>query len=429
MRMANNMNLIPMVCGHCGAQLPMPKGIARMVKCNFCGTMHMINWNTANEAGDHSCTATAMLGLPGTISEDNINMKVKEMLLSSKCPPLDVFEEGMVDDIVEVGVPAFWFDDVTIRGHILYEKKYTYTTTHEEGEGDKRHTVQDTHVEWRPHTLDVSEARDFIVSANKEYSEIIKRFYYYTDLDAGKDIGYINSIDAEDVLENDVPDSIAFRNDIGSELESRMLDLAKSKLVPEENDDKKLTIFGMDVKNNSDIRNISVSGVEIDKKSPKTIWIALCKIIYRYKDMMYPIYLSHDGKQSFYKECPIDTKRDEALKSLKNNAEMKEKEIRNRLFGYSTIAAIALAICLFAVIFGINAFEIVPKVVGLLGGLSQAVVSILMIRYRIMEGKRLLPTVERAWKEYKEKENEINSIRQTVRFKPEAYRKIHTEEN
>ena len=424
----SNTNLIPMVCGHCGAPLPTPKGITRTVKCSFCGTMHMINWNSTNLAGDNTCTATAMLGLTGMKSEDDINEKVREMLLSSECPPLDVFERGIVNDIIEVGVPAFWFDDVTIRGHILYEKKYTYTTTHEEGEGDKRHTVQDTHVEWRPHTLDVSETRDFIVSANKEYSEIIKRFYYYKDLNAGKDIGYINSLEAEDVLENDVPDSTAFRNDIGSELESRMLELAKKKLTPEQIDDKKRTFLGMEIKGNQDIRNISVSGVEIDKKAPKTIWIALCKVLYSYKDKIYSLYLSHDGKQTFYKECPIDNNRLEVLKDLKKSAEEKEKEIRNRLFGYSTIATIALAISIFAIIFGIGADETVSTVLGILAGISLAVISILMICKRVREGKRLQPAIDDSWKTYEEKKNEMNGINQVVRIRPEIYKKINSEE-
>lgn len=423
--MMNNTNLIPMRCGHCGAELPMPKGIARMVRCTFCGTMHLINWNSANGTGGDSCTATAMLGLTGEQSEESIKKGVEKMLLSSKCPPLSVFEEGIVDEVVEVGVPAFWFDDCTVRGHILYEKKYTYTTTHEEGEGDKRHTVQDTNIEWRHHQLDVSEVTDFIVSANKEYSEIIKHFYYYKDLDAGKDIGFINSMDVEDIMDQDLPESVAFKSDIGSELESRMMALAQKQLVPPEENGKKRKLFGIEIKDDQEIRNIKVSGVELDKKAPKIIWIALCKVLYRYKDKGYTLYLSHDGTEAFYKESPIDNDRLGLLQKLQKAAEEKEKAIQNQLFTYTMIAAIAAVAGLFSIFRGSNADDMVLVILGIVGGIVLLAVSVIMLYKRIKEGKRLLPNVEKAWDIYEREENKTDQMNRMVSIRPEIVERFH----
>ena len=423
--MMNNANLIPMICGHCGAALPMPKGIARMVRCSFCGTMHLINWNSANGTDGNSCTATAMLGLSGEKSEDNIKKSVGKMLLSSKCPPLDVFDEGIVDEVVEVGVPAFWFDDCTVRGHILYEKKYTFTTTHEEGEGNNRHTVKDTNIEWRHHTLDVSEVTDFIVSANKEYSEIIKHFYYYKDLDAGKDIEFINSMNVEDMMDNDLPESKAFKNDIEPELESRMMALAQKQLVPPKGDGNKRKLFGIEIKDDQEIRNISVSGVELDKRPPKMIWIALCKVLYRYKDKVYPLYLSHDGTEAFYKDVPMDNERLGALQGLRQKAEEKEKEIYNQLFTYNVIAVIAALAGLFSIFSGSNADDMVLVILGIVGGIVLLAVSVIMFYKRIKEGKRLLPDVEKAWDMYEREENKTKRINQIVRINQEILERLY----
>ncbi len=423
--MVNNTNLIPMRCGHCGADLPMPKGIARMVRCSFCGTMHLINWNSANGTSSDSCTATAMLGLTGEISEESIKKGVGKMLLSSKCPPLDVFENGIVDEVVEVGVPAFWFDDCTVRGHILYEKKYTYTTTHEEGEGDNRHTVKDTNIEWRHHTLDVSEVKDFIVSANEEYSDIVKQFYYYKDLDAGKDIGFINSIDVEDIMDNDLPESTAFKKDIGPELESRMMALAQKQLVPVKDDGNKPKFLGIEIKNEQEIRNISVSGVELDKKTPKTIWIALCKVLYRYKDKVYPLYLSHDGTEVFYKESPVDKERLGFLQGLRQKAEEKEESINKQLSGYNGSAVAALIAGLISIFIGMRADDMLGSFIGIAAGIALLAVFVIMIYKRVKEGERLLPDVDKAWNIYEREANKTKSINQAVRMKPEIAERFH----
>ena len=409
-----NVNLVGLICGSCGARLPEPgNGIySKRVKCEYCGTLHLIDSYAGVGGAESLYTAKAMTGMNFAVdsdTEDLIREKVKKYLMTSKCVPLDVFSDGEIVSVRRIGIPAYWYDDCTIRGHIIYEKRYTYVTYHEEGS------------EWRPHTMDVSEVRDFIVSANRKYDEIIKAFYYGKDLRGWQDVSYLDELSVEDIQEVDTPAGSAFLANIHPELEPWMLELAKEKLLPKADEQK--TFLGMSI-NTDEIRNIQVSGVENSKSEPKMIWIGICEVLYQYKEEMYSIYLSHDGRRIWSAELPVDEQRSQRIQEARMRASEMDSQLHRIEIGYTIGTLTTIIAGMISLMAGTSEYDWESKLAGVLLGLLILAGGVLLYRKGKRKRAELLPEVVARRDEYETLENAVDDIPKEVNVRAGVFEKL-----
>lgn len=307
-----NINVVPLNCGNCQAPLIVKTHLQPFVKCEHCDTMNAVVWDDNGSAS----IKMSIIGVVFNRSVQDVLEIVKNVLLRNPCPPLDLFSGTEVTDIKRILVPVYWVDDCIGVGHIMYEKAYTVQRIR--GTGDKQEVVDET--EWRTENTEFSETKDFIISANREYNEVIQNLYRNRNLAANNDIKNIDMKSVSEVADRDVLENNIFSGFIKPEMESYIRKKAFASFS------KTKKVFGREI-DVSGIQNIKVNGIDVSKGKIQRLWVEICEVVYNYKGNDYKIYISDNGEDIYYSEIPsIDEGRQQKLDSLRDKRKSLETQ-------------------------------------------------------------------------------------------------------
>ncbi len=298
----SEININSLKCSNCGAPLVMQQSSLRRVICPYCGSENIIEGAEKNT--EILSKENIMGGVPLELSDPQIHKMIVDQLCKSECPPLDVFTETNVKKVRKIIVPAYWFDNCTGSGTAQYEKGVEREHQEIVGKGNDMRTVTKKHIEWTPMSMAINDTSDFIVSGNKEYSEILRMLYLNKQ---NPDITDIEEIDypAESIaLKYNVPDAVVFNQYIKPIMENVIEAKAKSII------------------SGDNVRNIQLVGTSIQKGEMRRISIGIYEIIFEYKGREYKLYFSNNGENVLFDALPVDNERKELI-------QQKEKAIRS----------------------------------------------------------------------------------------------------
>lgn len=217
-----SINIVPLNCGNCRAPLTVRTRLQPFIKCEHCGTMNAIVW-------DDNGSASIKMSIVGAVfnqSAQKILDIVKNELLHNPCPPLDLFSGTKVTDMKRILVPVYWVDDCIGVGHIMYEKAYTVQRIRVTDD-NKQEVVDET--EWRTENTEISGTKDFIISANREYDEVIRHLYKNRNLAVNYDIQNIDMKQVSEAADNDVVKNNIFSGFVKPEMEKY---IQKKRMIP-----------------------------------------------------------------------------------------------------------------------------------------------------------------------------------------------------
>ena len=99
-------------CSSCGAPLNLPEGnLKNKIKCSFCGVENII----LNEE----------ISIGGTnfeLTDAGIHKRLIDVISSATLPPQDIFEEINITKVNKLIIPAYWYENCTAIGTLLFEQ-------------------------------------------------------------------------------------------------------------------------------------------------------------------------------------------------------------------------------------------------------------------------------------------------------------------
>ena len=146
-----------------------------------------------------------------------------------------------------------------------------------------------TKTEWTPMSRAFSTTRDFLLSGNEKYAEIIKQMYLEVkknDIKKAEELNFPNDCEESAC---DLTEGTVFAGPL-KELAEKIIDETGRKAVSE--NDKQ--IFS------------KIEDITIQKGEVKKVALAIYEIVYDYKGAEFKIYLSNNGDNYAYNEFPSD---------------------------------------------------------------------------------------------------------------------------
>ena len=286
----SEISITSLKCSNCGAPLPAPNGPVKRIMCPYCSSENIIEGVEKN--AEILSKENIMGGLKFELNDPTVHKMIVETLCKSECPPVDIFTEVDVRRARKVVVPAYWFDNCTGTATVSYEKGVEREQQQIVGKGDKMRTVTKKVTEWTPMTMAVNDTCDFIVSGNKDYTELFKRLYPEGNNPELVDVELLDYPAEANALSYDIPDAVVFNNQVKPHME----DILDKKA-------KRILEGGM-------TRNVSLSGgSSIQKGEMRRISMPVYDILLDYKGKDYSLYFTGNGGNVVYDSLPVDFER------------------------------------------------------------------------------------------------------------------------
>ena len=264
-------------CSSCGAPLTLPEGaLKNRIKCSFCGVENII----LNEE----------ISIGGTnfeLTDAGIHKHLIDVISSATLPPQDIFEEINITKVNKLIIPAYWYENCTAIGTLLYEQGIEKKVKEYDSSTDSFEDT--TKTEWTPMSRAFSATRDFLLSGNEKYAEIIKQMYLEVkknDIKKAEELNFPNDCEESAC---DLTEGTVFAGPL-KELAEKIIDETGRKAVSE--NDKQ--IFS------------KIEDITIQKGEVKKVALAIYEIVYDYKGAEFKIYLSNNGDNYAYNEFPSD---------------------------------------------------------------------------------------------------------------------------
>ena len=327
-------------CSSCGAALDLPEGtlIGNRIKCSFCGVENFI-YNEDISTG----------GMNFELNDAGVHRHLIGILSSKDFPPHDIFEEINITKVNKLVIPAYWYENCTAIGTMLYEQGVEKTViTYDADNGFEK----ETKTEWKPMSRAFSTTRDFLLSGNEQYSEVIKKMFINEKKNVIKNADELTFPDDCIEISCDLTEGNIFAGTLRELAESAIDETGRNAL---EKDDKQIY---------TKIEDITVQKGEVKKLS-----IAVYEIIFDYKGKEYIVYLSGDGSNYFFSELPDDpdikARIDEKVKEMEEIENSKKRLAMVYAIVILVIVGILLAAAVIGILFliaaGILAIIYIPK--------------------------------------------------------------------
>ena len=327
-------------CSSCGAALDLPEGtlIGNRIKCSFCGVENFI-YNEDISTG----------GMNFELNDAGVHRHLIGILSSKDFPPHDIFEEINITKVNKLVIPAYWYENCTAIGTMLYEQGLEKKViTYDADNGFEK----ETKTEWKPMSRAFSTTRDFLLSGNEQYSEVIKKMFINEKKNVIKNADELTFPDDCIEISCDLTEGNIFAGTLRELAESAIDETGRNAL---EKDDKQIY---------TKIEDITVQKGEVKKLS-----IAVYEIIFDYKGKEYIVYLSGDGSNYFFSELPDDpdikARIDEKVKEMEEIENSKKRLAMVYAIVILVIVGILLAAAVIGILFliaaGILAIIYIPK--------------------------------------------------------------------
>lgn len=327
-------------CSSCGAALDLPEGtlIGNRIKCSFCGVENFI-YNEDISTG----------GMNFELNDAGVHRHLIGILSSKDFPPHDIFEEINITKVNKLVIPAYWYENCTAIGTMLYEQGVEKKViTYDADNGFEK----ETKTEWKPMSRAFSTTRDFLLSGNEQYSEVIKKMFINEKKNVIKNADELAFPDDCIEISCDLTEGNIFAGTLRELAESAIDETGRNAL---EKDDKQIY---------TKIEDITVQKGEVKKLS-----IAVYEIIFDYKGKEYTVYLSGDGGNYFFSELPDDpdikARIDEKVKEMEEIENSKKRLAMVYAIVILVIVGILLAAAVIGILFliaaGILAIIYIPK--------------------------------------------------------------------
>jgi len=243
-------------------------------------------------------------GIPLTASPGKLHQQLVSSLCDSSNMPLDVFDKVEVIREERYCVPAYCFY-CNGTASFTYEVGDARSQTYTVDRGNKVEIYEKTRTEWTPNSSSASISQTVFASGNKKLAAQISALY--ADFNP-KNLVDIDELEfPHDVVTYDynLPQPVAFNDYVQPALEEMLEEKALDNLI-------------------GNTRNFSIGGSNIHKEVVYVL-LGLYRVIYKYNDQEYSIWLTGDGNKKYIDgDIPVDSKREAELDAI-NQA--KEKAI------------------------------------------------------------------------------------------------------
>jgi hypothetical protein len=287
-------------CNNCGAPLPIPKNSKGHVKCPSCKTECVIEGLIKNaEMADKENINS---GFPLIAPPAALHHKLVSLLIEAPNMPLDIFEKSEVIREEHYCVPSYIF-------YCTGTASYTYEVCEIREQivvrdnGEKSWEETRRHEDWKHMSGTVNATETLFASGNRQAAPQVKELYMH--LEPKKLVDFDELDFPHDVVTYDynLPQSASFNEHIKPYMESLLMKKAEEALEDKET------------------RGLSIGGCRIDKDEPVRVFLGLYRIVFKYGDKEYSVWMTGDGAEALIEELPADMERQKTLDEVKKAKE------------------------------------------------------------------------------------------------------------
>jgi len=275
-------------CSSCGNSLEIPKNPRGTVCCPYCKNECILDGIIKN--AEMAAKENINSGVPLTASPAKLHQIVVSTFYEAPNLPLDFFDKAEVIREEHYCIPAYCFycnGTVSFTYEVGVEKQTTYNRDR----GDYSEDVTKYHTEWQPQSSSASVTAILFSSGNKELSEQIRRVYLKKDPNQLIDFEFLDFPSDVVTYNYNFPHSASFNEHVKPEIDRLLEQKAKDSI-------KKLNYC-----------NLSMGGTNIQKDEVVRVFLGLYRIVYKYDDKEYEIWISGDGGNWLYDYSPSDPQR------------------------------------------------------------------------------------------------------------------------
>jgi len=237
-------------------------------------------------------------GIPLTATPAMLHGKLVSYISETPGMPLDVFEKGEVIREEHHCVPAFYFycngsasftyDAINIRQH---------KTTQDLG--DKSRTTWENYEEATQMSGTANASGEAVTSGNKEFGTKVRDLYMF--LDGSKLYDFDELEFPHDVITHNYnyPQTASFNEYAKPHMEGLLKENAANSLA------------------GKNIRDLSLGGSRIDKDEVVRIFLGMYRVVFKYNDKEYSIWVTGDGEKAINEGMPVDNTQKSAIDNKK----------------------------------------------------------------------------------------------------------------
>ncbi|MDR2590528.1 MAG: zinc ribbon domain-containing protein [Oscillospiraceae bacterium] len=277
-------------CNNCGSSLKIPTNSSASVRCPSCKTECIIERAIKN--AEIAAKENIESGVPLTATTAKLHSIVVSVLQRSACIPLDIFEKVEVIREEHYCIPAYIFHcngTESFNYEVANERAQTYTVDL----GDRVQTRERTHIDWAASSGTASVRIPIFVSGNNDMAKQIKSIYGKYDPKKLVDIQELIYPTDVDTLNSNLPQTAAFNEFVVPIVEKELRRKAEEAIS------KQIT------------SGLTLGGSNIQKETTR-VFLGMYRIVFKYDDKEYSIYVNGDGSKWYWNEgLPVDKQREQ----------------------------------------------------------------------------------------------------------------------
>jgi uncharacterized Zn finger protein (UPF0148 family) len=312
-------------CNGCGSPLKIPSNSRGKVTCPSCKTDCVIDGLVKNAEMAEKENITG--GVPLSASPSMLHRKLVSAIAETAGMPLDVFEKVEVLREEHHCVPAYYF-------YCNGTASYTYEAGNIRSQvvvrdtGDKSWEERRSHTEWTQMNGTANVSAEVVTSGNKAFGSQVNGLYKYQ-----KTLFDFDELEfPHDVITHDFNFvQTASFNEYAKPYVERLLEANAEKAV-----ESKTT------------RDLTMSGSRIDKDEVRRIFLGMYRVVFKYGDKEYTMWLTGDGEKIIHDGMPVDAAQKAAVD---NKRQEMEREVSSVPIPSTTGWTIGKWVCIIAALF------------------------------------------------------------------------------
>jgi len=309
-------------CSGCGEALKIPKNPREVVICPSCRNECVIDGLIKN--AEMAAKENINSGVPLTATYTKLHSIIISVLEKEANLPLDFVDKAEVIMEEHYCVPAYCFE-YNGEAPFSYEEGKQETRQERGFSGDSETIRTIWEVKWHTERGTASVSGTLFVSGNKKLAPYINEMYIKTDHNQFVDFEYLEfPLDVE-TLEYDVPQLTAFNEQIKPIVEHQLNKEGKKALNGTQYEGH---IPRGGVRGITYTSDFKLSGSRIQKEVTR-VFLGLYRVVYKYDDKEYDIWINGDGSNWLYDSPPFDLNRKNEHEQLQKNVAEKEQELKS----------------------------------------------------------------------------------------------------
>ena len=297
-------------CNGCGAPLPIPKNSRGRVKCPSCKNESVIENLVKNaEMADKENINS---GFPLIASPATLHRQLVLFLSQSPIMPLDVFEKAEVVREEHYCVPAYLFyctatASFTYEAGNVREHKVGVTSGGKNYTSTRVKTIES--LEWTQMGGMANASATVFSSGNRQFASQIQKTYMLLDHHRLIDFDELDFPHDVKTLDYNLPQTASFNEYVKPHMEKLLEENAHASLEGKKTD------------------NFAMGGNKIDKDEVIRVFLGFYRVVCKYGDKEYALWLTGDGSKAFHEGMPDDPQRQNAIDAKKQSMEREVSSI------------------------------------------------------------------------------------------------------